>query len=270
VTTRPLTFLSDYGYEDEFAGVCRGVIAAAAPASSLVDLTHGILRGDIRAGAIVLERSLPFCAPGVHLAVVDPGVGGDRRAVAIRTAAEDRFLVGPDNGLLSPAAARFGGAAEMVDISLSPARLEPVSATFHGRDLFAPVAARIALGDQLADLGETVDPAGLIGIELPEPKISPEGIIAHVIGFDAFGNLSLNVSHEQLVAGPLRLGAPIAVEIRGEVHEAAFARTYAEVPIGALLAYEDSSRTLALAVNSGSAADLLGAGLDEAITLRPR
>ena len=144
----PITFLSDYGDEDEFAGVCRAVIAQIAPEAPLIDLTHGIGRQRCRQGALALANALPFCPPGVHLAVVDPGVGADRRPVAVTTMEEGRFLVGPDNGLLAPAIERLGGAARAVDLANSPFRLEPVSATFHGRDLFAPVAAHLALGAQ--------------------------------------------------------------------------------------------------------------------------
>jgi S-adenosylmethionine hydrolase len=150
-TPRPITFLSDYGYEDEFAGVCRAVISQIAPGAPLIDLTHGIGRQDVRQGAVVLANALPSCPPGVHLAVIDPGVGSDRRAVAV-AAAEGRILVGPDNGLLSRALDRLGGALDAVELSRSPFRLEPVSATFHGRDLFAPVAAHLSLGaSMLAD-----------------------------------------------------------------------------------------------------------------------
>ena len=159
---RVVTFLTDYGYEDEFVGVCHGVIARLAPAVRVVDVTHGVARHDVRSGALILRRALPYFSPGVHLAVVDPGVGGERRAVAVRAAEEDRLLVGPDNGLLSLAAARFGGAVEAADVSHSPHRLEPVSATFHGRDTFAPVAARLAEGAPLAEAGEPMDPQDLV------------------------------------------------------------------------------------------------------------
>ncbi len=267
MNARPISFLSDYGYEDEFAGVCRGVIARIAPDAPLIDITHGIGRQDVRGGAIALVRSLPFCPPGVHLAVVDPGVGGERRAVAIRTA-DDRFLVGPDNGVLALASAAFGGAAEAVDIGLSPARLEPVSATFHGRDLFAPVAARLALGDPLSTLGETIDVATLTEIELPQPEIGPERIEASVLGVDRFGNLALNVSHEQIAGGPLQLGRRITVETGSGTVDASFARTFEEVPEGELLVYEDSFRVIALAVNRGSAARVLGLELDDRVVLR--
>jgi S-adenosylmethionine hydrolase len=165
-----VTLLTDYGYEDEFVGVCHGVIARLAPAVRVIDVTHGVARHDVRSGALILRRALPYLPPGVHLAVVDPGVGGERRAVALRTADEDRLLVGPDNGLLSLAAASFAGAVEAVDVSHSPHRLEPVSATFHGRDTFAPVAARLAEGAPLAEAGEPIDPADLVALELPRAR----------------------------------------------------------------------------------------------------
>src|SRR5918999_1729963 len=155
----PITFLSDYGYEDEFAGVCRAVVSQIAPDARLTDLTHGIVRGDVRHGA---------------LALVDPEVGTSRRAVAVTTMDEGRFLVGPDNGLLAPSIERFGGAARAIDLSRSPFRLEPVSATFHGRDLFAPVAAHLAIGARLDEAGEKFDPAELTALELPRPEVGPD------------------------------------------------------------------------------------------------
>jgi S-adenosylmethionine hydrolase len=157
VAALPVTFLSDYGTDDDFVGVCHAVMARIAPDVRIVDLTHGIERHDIRTGALVLRRALPFCAPGVPLAVVDPVVGAERRAIALRTTEEERILVGPDNGLLSLAAQRFGGIAEVVDVTRSPHRLEPVSATFHGRDIFAPVAAHLAAGAPLGDAGDPID-----------------------------------------------------------------------------------------------------------------
>src|ERR687891_89181 len=171
MAARPITFLSDYGYEDEFAGVCRAVIAGIAPEARVIDLTHAVPRRDVRGGAIALVDSLPYAPAGVHLAVVDPGVGTERRPVAVRVAAEDRVLVGPDNGLLWPAIEEFGGAVETVDVSGSRFRLEPVSATFHGRDLFAPVAAAVALGASLAEAGEAIGPESLTGLVLPPARV---------------------------------------------------------------------------------------------------
>ena len=150
---RPITFLSDYGWSDEFAGVCRAVIARIAPEARVIDLSHGIARHDVGQGAAVLANAVGFAPAGIHLAVVDPGVGTERRPVAVASADDGRVFLGPDNGLLSLALDRFGGAVAAADLSSSPLRLEPVSATFHGRDLFAPVAAHLALGASLAGGG---------------------------------------------------------------------------------------------------------------------
>ena len=267
MATRPITFLSDYGYDDEFAGICRAVIARIAPGAEIVDLTHGIRRHDVRDGALALANALPFAPAGVHLAVVDPGVGTARRPIAVRVADDDRVLVGPDNGLLSLAWERFGGPVEAVDVAASRFRLEPASSTFHGRDLFAPVAARLALGADLAEAGKPVSPELLNALEIPAPRIWPDRIVAHVVRTDRFGNVALNVSHEDLADGPLRLGEQLAVESAGERVGARFARTFEDVDPGKLMLYEDSTRTLALAVNRGSAADLLRLRRDDEVVL---
>src|SRR2546421_11011168 len=164
-----ITFLSDYGVEDDFVGLCHAVIASICPQARVIDLSHGVARHDVRAGAIMLRGALQYLPVGVHLAVVDPDVGAERRAVALRLA-DDRLLVGPDNGLLALAAEFAGGVVEAVDIAHSPFRLEPVAATFHGRDIFAPVAARLAAGARIADAGTPIDPAGLITLDLPRPR----------------------------------------------------------------------------------------------------
>jgi len=262
---RPVTFLSDYGLDDDFVGVCHAVIQRIAPGAAIVDLAHGIPRHDVRSGALTLRRALPFCAPGVHLGVVDPEVGTLRRAVALRTAEENRILVGPDNGLLSLAAARFGGIVEAVDISTSPHRLEPVSATFHGRDIFAPVAATLAAGIELALCGEPIDADEVVRLEMPLAHVEPDGLVAHAISFDRFGNVTLDVEHEEITGAGLRLGA----EVHVNGHSARYAATFADVAPGDLLVYEDAYRTLALAVNRGSARELLGLDLDTELTLRP-
>ena len=263
-----ITFLSDYGTTDDFVGVCHAVMARIAPEARVVDLTHGVPRHDLRTAALVLRRTLPFAPPGVHLAVVDPEVGGGRRAVAVRCAEEDRLLVGPDNGLLLPAAERFGGVVEAVELSESPHRLRPVSATFHGRDLFAPVAAHLAAGAALADAGQPLEPAELVTLELPTAAREGDDLVTHVLAIDRFGNLTLDAEHEQLVSGGLRLGQRVVVSIDGEEHDAHHARTFADVEPGELMLYEDAYRTLALAVNRGSAADRMAVGLDDELRIR--
>jgi S-adenosyl-L-methionine hydrolase (adenosine-forming) len=267
-TPRPITFLSDYGYEDEFAGVCRAVIAQIAPGASLIDLSHGVARQDIRQGAILLANALPSCPPGVHLAVVDPGVGSPRRAVAVG-AAEGRFLVGPDNGLLTRALDRLGGALDAVELSRSPFRLEPVSATFHGRDLFAPVAAHLSLGARLQEAGQSIDPASLVKLDLPTPRIGSGEVVAHAIHADGYGNVTLDLDASMLVDGPLSPGDAIDVLAPDGRFEGIWAPTFADVDPGEVLLFEDSSGALALAVSGGDAAGLMNLAPDGEVTLRP-
>ena len=263
-----ITFLSDYGLEDDFVGVCHAVMAGICPQARVIDLTHGVRRHDIRQGAVLLAGALPYLPVAVHLAVVDPGVGGPRRAVALRLA-DGRLLVGPDNGLLAPAAAAAGGALEAVEISASPWRLEPVSATFHGRDVFAPVAAALARGEPLSDTGAPLDPATLTELALPEPQVSDGVLIAHVRYIDRFGNLQLDAGRELLPGAP----GVSHVELEtadGERHPSRVAVAFADVPAGELLLYEDSQQRLAVAVSQGDAARRLGLDLDDEVRIRAR
>ena len=264
---RPITFLSDYGLADEFVGVVHAVIAHECPTARVIDLSHGVPRQSVLAGALMLARALPYAPPGVHLAVVDPDVGARRRAVALRTALDDRVLVGPDNGLLIPAAERFGLIIEAVEISTSPWRLEPVSATFHGRDLFAPVAARLAMGETLADAGTPLDPDDLVRLELPQPEHDGEGrVTAHAMVIDGFGNVQLDARPGDLEAA--RLGHE--VQIGDDGRRARYLRTFADAEQGELLLYEDAAGMLALAVNGGEASrELGGVAPGDEISLQP-
>lgn len=263
-----VSLLTDYGHDDEFVGICHAVIRGIAPEVPIVDLTHGIPRYGVREGAVVLRNALPYLPSGVHVAIVDPQVGTERRGLALRTA-DQRILVGPDNGLLSLAWERAGGVLEAVDISRSQHRLEPVSATFHGRDLFAPVAARLAAGEELAEAGQHVEPDELQAIELPRPQVREGEVTAHALLVDRFGNLSLNVAHADLAGSGLVLGKTVEVEASGERFAATFAQTFADVGPGELILYEDAHRSLALAVNRGDAAAHLGLASDAQVILRP-
>jgi S-adenosyl-L-methionine hydrolase (adenosine-forming) len=268
LTTPLITFLSDYGLQDDFVGVCHGVLAMLCPEARVIDITHGIPRQDIRAGALALRDALPYTPVGVHLAVVDPDVGARRRAVALRLA-DGRVLVGPDNGLLWLAAEASGGVVEAVDIAHSTFRLEPVSATFHGRDIFAPVAARLAGGTPLAEAGDPLDPAELVPLELPQARRENGWLVCHVLYVDRYGNVALDAGHEDLEGAGLKLGR--SVELRdgsGGIHTCPFTRTFAEVPTGQLLVYEDAYRRLAVAVSRGDASHRLGVRTDDELWLR--
>jgi S-adenosylmethionine hydrolase len=206
---------------------------------------------------------------GVHVAVVDPQVGTERRAVGLATG-DGRILVGPDNGLLSLAWERCGGVELAVDVTRSPHRLEPVSATFHGRDIFAPVAAHLANGAELAEAGDPLDPGELAVVALPEPRVEDGALVAHGLVLDRFGNVSLDVGHDDTAGTGIRLGETVEIEAAGERYLATYAQTFADVRPGELIVYEDAYRTLAVAINRGDAAATLGIGPDAEVRLRPR
>jgi S-adenosyl-L-methionine hydrolase (adenosine-forming) len=264
-----VTLLTDYGRDDDFVGVCHGVIRGIHPGAEIVDITHGIERYAVRQGALVLRNTLPYMPAGVHVAVVDPQVGTERRAVALRTG-DRRILVGPDNGLLSLAWERCEGVELAVDVTRSPHRLEPVSATFHGRDIFAPVAAHLAAGAELADAGDPLDPDTLARVTLPEPRDEDGAVVAHALVIDHFGNVGLNVDHERLAGTGITLGGRVEIGAEGDTYVATYAQTFADVGPGELLVYQDAYRTLALAVNRGDAAGTLRLSPDAEVRLRPR
>jgi S-adenosyl-L-methionine hydrolase (adenosine-forming) len=264
-----VTLLTDYGRDDDFVGVCHGVMRKIEPALQIVDITHGIRRYAVRQGALVLRNTLPYMPVGVHIAVVDPQVGTERRALALRSG-DGRILVGPDNGLLSLAWERCGGVELAVDITRSPHRLEPVSATFHGRDIFAPVAARLATGAELADAGDPLEPAALTVVDLPVPRSEDGALLAHALVVDRFGNVGLNVDHDSLAGTGMTLGATVEIDTAGERYLATYTQTFADVKPGELLVYEDAYRTLAVAINRGDAAATLGLQPDTELRLRPR
>ena len=265
---KPITFLTDYGNDDEFAGVCRAVIERLAPGAAVLDITHGIPPRDVRRGAIALAAAVPYGPEAVHVAVVDPGVGTSRRPVAVSVAASEHVLVGPDNGLLALALEALGGAAEAVDLTDSPFRLEPVSGTFHGRDIFAPVAAHLALGASLGGAGVAIDPAALARLAEPKVVVGDDHVAAHVAYFDHFGNVLLDLAVSQLPDGLLAPGSSVVVEGGGEAHDAVVGRTFGDVAEGGLVVYENAIGKLAVAINRGSARDALGIAVDDQLLIR--
>ncbi len=249
---RPIVFMTDYGLADEFVGVCHGVIARIAPAAHVIDLTHQIPRHDVLHGAIALGRATRHMPEdAVYLAVVDPGVGSDRRAVGV-AAASGALLVGPDNGLLSMAWDTLGGAAGAAEIASDAVVARPVSRTFHGRDVFAPAAAHLARGLSLEDLGPPVKADSLRTLGFPRPMVTPGRIGCRVVDVDGFGNVQLNVTPAELDAAGI--GGSIFVGSRALPRVA----TFGDVPEGGCAAIIDSDGFVALVVNHGNAAEAMG------------
>ena len=260
-----VTFLTDFGLQDDFVGTCHGVIAGIAPDARVIDVTHGIPPQGVLQGALVLRSTRPYLPVGVHLAVVDPGVGGERRPIGVRTA-DGRVFVGPDNGLLMLAADELGieAAHELADPRY---RLERVSHTFHARDVFAPAAAHLANGVALSELGPAVEPGDLVRIDVPEPEVGRAQIAAVVLSIDRFGNIATNVRREHLQALELEPGARAEIRVALDRYYATVARTFADAANGDLLLYEDSYGFVTLAVSVGDAARLTGAGVGDSLRI---
>jgi hypothetical protein len=271
VTAPFISFLTDFG--DTAPATCRGVIWSILPDARINDLTHGSRAFGIRDGAFLLWSSVPYQPIGVHLAVVDPGVGTERRAVALEVARGDR-LVGPDNGLLMPAAARLGGivAAHLLE-NRALWRDPGASHTFHGRDIFAPVAALLAAGTPITEVGPSIDPSTLVPLEFPEPAVREGGLATSVLFVDSFGNCRLAGQPADLAALRNRLVPGDSFRVRIAESEpviVAWQATFGAVEVGEPLLYEDADYAgLAIGVNQGSAAERFGMAHDTALTIEP-
>jgi S-adenosylmethionine hydrolase len=269
--SRPfISLLSDFGLRDPSAGIMRAVVAGICPNAIVVDLAHDVDKFAIRDGALLLWSAVPYLPIGAHVAVVDPGVGTDRKGIAIQVARGD-FLVGPDNGLLMPAAARLGGITRAHLLENPDVSLPEVSSSFHGRDVFAPAAAHLADGTSIEELGRGVDPRRLLALEWPRPAILPGRLRSQAIYVDTFGNVKLSALTEDLAAAlpDLRFGEPLELGIGdgtgGPRVRVTWSRTFGEVGLGAPLLTTDSYGRVSLAVHQGSAAAAFAIGLDTAL-----
>jgi S-adenosylmethionine hydrolase len=259
--------MTDFGLMDDFVGTCHGVIKRIAPDAEIIDITHGIAPQSVLEGALVLAKTLPYMPEGVHLAVVDPGVGSDRRALALKDAS-GRLYVGPDNGLLVPAAEALGGVAAAHQLANTEYWLEPVSRTFHGRDVFAPVAAHLATGVELERLGPAVDPEELIRLEVPEPSVGTNSIRARALMIDRFGNVQLNLSRRHLERVGILPGVRVELEHATDRYYAIAARTFSDVRPGEIVLYEDAYENVSIAITSGNAAETLTASAGDEVRIR--
>lgn len=277
-------FLSDYGLTDEFVGVVKAVIRSIAPAARVIDVTHRVPPHDVRAGSLTLARSMQYLGSGVVLAVVDPGVGSARRAVAVEVGGgpgggEDEgapvaVLIGPDNGLLAPAVAMAGGARRAVELTDERYRLDAPGPTFAGRDVFAPAAAFVCAGLDLGELGPAVDPLSLLPGIVPLPDVSEGKVLGEVLWVDRFGNVQLNVDPDDLPVrpntGPRRVGEaadPLVVHAHGKTRTAVRVRTYDDLRTGQVGVLVDSYGLVALVCQRRSAAQELGLGAGDPVTL---
>ncbi len=261
-----VTFLSDFGLQDDFVGTCHGVIKRIAPQAQIIDISHGIPPRAVLQGALVLSHALPYMPVGVHLAVVDPGVGGHRRALALRDR-DGRLFVGPDNGLLLPAAERSG--IELAHELTNPDyALDSVSRTFHGRDLFAPAAAHLVSGVELGQLGPPIDPGALVRLDLPEPVFGDGVVHATMLYVDSFGNIALNLTRDGVERAGVVPGTRIELEMAGGRYYAVAARTFVDASPGAVILYEDSYGNMSVAISGGNAAQTLHAVIGTTLRIR--
>jgi len=272
-----VTFLSDYGLGDEFVGIVHSVLRSIAPGVEVVDLSHDISPFDVREGGLMLARSAPYLCPGVVVAVVDPGVGTERRAVAVEVGEGASVLVGPDNGLLAPAVAMCGGANRAVELNNPEFQLEPVGSTFAGRDVFAPAAAHLCNGVELSELGDAVDPARLRPGLLPVSDRDGDAIVAEVLWVDRFGNAQLNVDPDDLVGvdGIVEpdTGGEDSLRVRlcfGDTDRVAtITDHFAAVGVGEVGLVVDSYGLVSVVVDRGSAASSLGLHPGTAVRVEP-
>jgi S-adenosylmethionine hydrolase len=248
--------LTDYGLEDGFVAACHGVAARISPETRVIDITHLVPPGDVRRGAAVLAQTVPYLPAGVHVAVVDPAVGTNRRAIAVE--AGERVFVGPDNGVLSWATHGAGGALRAYELTNDKLWLDPVSPTFHGRDVFAPVAAQLASGLDLAAVGTAVNLDALVTLPQPTRRIREGGAEGEVLTVDRFGNVQLSVTAIDLDRLGVRAGSTVAVTLGRRRLSVPYRETFGSVPPGELVAFVDSAGCVALAVNGGNAAQRLG------------
>ena len=265
-----VSFLSDYGLADEFVGVVKAVIRAIAPDTSVIDVTHDVAPHDIRAASLVLARSIQYLPPGVVLAVVDPGVGTDRRALAVEVGGagdqeERSVLVGPDNGLLAPAVALAGGARRAVSLTNSQWHLAAPGPTFAGRDVFAPVVAHLCAGVELDELGDPVDPFSLVPGIVPLSREEEGAVEGEVLWVDRFGNAQLNVGPDEIDF----MGSPVVVRIGDRSRHAARVSSFAELAPGQVGLLVDSYGLLAVTLDRRSAAEELPLAAGDLVRLEP-
>ncbi len=260
-----ITLLTDFGLNDPFVGIMKGVIYNINPQAKIVDLTHNIESYSIRQAALILLASYKYFSKGtIHVVVVDPGVGGKRKAIAIETT--NYYFIGPDNGVLLPAA-KDDGIVKIINLSNKTFFLNPVSYTFHGRDIFAPCAAYLSLGINIDTFGERLNIGDVEDLSLNIIDKYSDHIVAEVIHIDKFGNLVLNVRGEVLL-NRVKFGDLVQLNVHGKEVSVKFVRTFSEVSKHSPCLYIDSFGLLELGVNMGNAREFFKLNIGDKICLR--
>lgn len=261
-----VAFLSDFGLTDEWVGVCKGVILKIFPQAQIIDISHQVPSFDVKKGAVLLANAVPYLPRGVYLAIVDPGVGTSRKAIIIQSQRGD-FLVGPDNGLLIPAASRLAGIARVVEITSEKYISKQVCQTFQGRDIFAPVAAYLAKGISIEEFGPQLVPALLVRSPWGGPKFSEAEIECEIIDIDKFGTVRLNCSWPDLEKLGLTQRDEVELKWTGGQLTLPFLKTFGDVAAGEALLLIDSSDLLCLAINQGNATLRYGLKIGDKVKL---
>ncbi len=256
-----ISFLSDFGIKDEFVGVVHSVFRSIAPQVEVIDITHGIPAHDVKAGSLALARSVEYLCPGIVVAVVDPGVGTDRKRIAVEVGEGESILIGPDNGLLAPAVAMVGGPKRVIELTNTDFHLDSSSTTFDGRDVFAPAAAHLANGVVITELGESIDPSGLVPAIIPVSYIDEGTLHAEVLWIDQYGNIQLNIGFEDLPEGQLQ------VKIEEQIHSVDRVTTFEQIPESGFGLIVDSSGLIEIAALRSSAAKELRTSTGDSIQI---
>ncbi len=253
---RIISLTTDFGLKDESVGVMKGVIYSINPNCKIIDVCHNVEKFNIGEGAWLMENALRFLPVGIHIGVVDPGVGTERKSVIIKVKRGD-YLVGPDNGLLIPSSKALGGITSAFEIRNEKYMLKPVSSSFHGRDIFSPVGAWLSLGVLPQEIGSEIDPKSLIKCPIQEPILRESEAIGNVFHVDNFGNLFTTIPIGYLAGKGVRVGSEVLIETKNGVFRAKYVNTFADAEKGEIIVKDNAYGNLQIAVNLGSAREKL-------------
>lgn len=258
-----ITLTTDFGLRDSYVAIMKGVILSICPSVRIIDISHEVRKFDVLSGAFILASAFSYFPKGtIHVGVVDPGVGTERKAIAIKT--KNYFFIGPDNGLLT-LASKIDGIVEIRLIENEELFLQNVSSTFHGRDIFAPVAAHLARTGNFSSIGRSLSIDEIVIPPFSEPIVEKEGLLGRVIHIDDFGNIITNIHVSHLKNIDKLYGRQISIEIKDKKLNIPFVKSFGRVPIGHLLCFIDSFNFLEISINQGNASKFLNVKVGDTV-----